>query len=461
MINIIEQKKELRSFDSKLVDPNGSELSIDCQMLLPNIWGEKVDITLAIPNSEMPIKSFDNPSQLKTTCDYSETRVKMKDVRYRSLTTNIVPSRKTGQTSISVDHIDSLYLIEKFTSDENKFYIYISSSDFFDQCMRNYDGMQVDEFAKFNCPKLGYIKLQRYGVKASVNNSSQMLQSFGYQLEVDFSENVSTTEYILKHISPTLDLMSVLLRQRITVYGWQSFKDNLHTRFWKYPLDKTETNYIGVEPKNYLVSFKKFQEQVNAGIKNYQSLEQQSKDALFQLSYALSPAIDLKDEERFMSLFKRLESIANKLSGCKESTPEDKLLIESLREVSESFKQTNPKIYERVNGFIIMVSKNDLSLRDKLKLLLKNKNVFCADLWPVESDKGLTRIRNTLAHQGAVGVNHHGLAVSTLHLSLLVERLVFNILSLTMESDIATQIKRDEWLSSSYFNALKTNIFRV
>ena len=57
MVNIVEQKKELRSFDSKLLDTSGRSLSIDCRVLLPNIWGEQVDITLAIPNSEMPIIS--------------------------------------------------------------------------------------------------------------------------------------------------------------------------------------------------------------------------------------------------------------------------------------------------------------------------------------------------------------------------------------------------------------------
>lgn len=460
MLNIIEGEKELRSFDSKLIDTNEKELLIDCQILLPNTWGEKVVIELAIPNSEMPIERLENPSRL-IPCDYPETLMEMKNVHYRSLTRKIIPSRKRGQTPISIAHIDSLYLVEKFTYDENKFYIYISSSDFFDKCIQEYDDNQIDEVAKFNCPKLGNIKLQRYGVKASVKNSNQILQSYGYRLEVLFSEDVLTTEYILKHICPTLDLISILLRQRILVYGWESFKDNIHSRFWKYPLNPIKTNYVGVDPKNYLVTLKQFQVQVNTGIENYQSLNEQRKDSLFQLSYSLSPAIVLKDEERFMSLFRGLESISSKLSSCKELTTEDELLKDSLTKVSESFKQTNPKIFDRVNGLIKMVSKNDLSLKDKLKLLLENENVLCANLWSVEGDKGLTGIRNKLAHKGAVGVNHQGLAVATFHLSLLVERLVFNILRLTMESYIKNQEQRDEWLSISYFDALKRNIFKV
>jgi hypothetical protein len=460
MINISDQKKEFRSFDASIVTPNGNQLPIDCQIQLPNVWGETLDIKLAIPNANMPIQGFTNPALLKATCAYSKAHIEMKDVHYRTLTTNIVPSRKMGQTLISIAHIESLYLTDTSSSDENKFYIYISSSDFFEQCVGSIENNFIDKLSEFNCPNLGVIKLQRYKVQAGVNNSNQILQSFGYQLEVTFTEDVSTTEYILKHISPTLDLISILLRQRIAVYGWQSFKDNLRSRFWKRPINPIQTNYVGVEPKNYLVSIEKFQEQVNFGIQNYQSLDEQNKKSLFQLSYKLSPAIELRDEERFMSLFKGLESIASKLSANKEATLDDKLLIESLSEISRCFENPNPKIYERVNGFINLVGKNDLPLKDKLILLLEKRNVQCIDLWLIKGDKGLTGIRNKLAHEGAVGVNHQGLAVSTLHLALLVERLTFSLLSLTMEPYIATQIKQDEWLNSSYFNALKTNIFK-
>ncbi|EHH1227999.1 hypothetical protein J7G27_004372 [Vibrio vulnificus] len=313
----------------------------------------------------------------------------------------------------------------------------------------------------FKCPYLGVIKLQRYKVLAGINNGNKVLQSYGYQLEISFSENVSTEECILEHISGLLDVLSILLRQRIAVLGWQSLKSGSRTRFWKYPIGPIETNYSGVEPKSYLVSVKDFEQQVNLGFINYQLLPEQTRKAIYQLSYTLSPAIKLRVEERFMSLFKGLESIASKLPCTKVLTPDDHLLVKCLDDVSKSFEHTNPQISERINGFISMVNRRDLPLKDKIVLLLKKHNVQFNDLWEISSEKGLTGIRNKLAHKGSIGVNHQGLAVSTFHLSLMVERLVFRILGLTLDPHIATEIKQDEWLSNSYFNTLKKDVFKV
>ncbi|EHH0712027.1 hypothetical protein ACNPDB_004215 [Vibrio vulnificus] len=461
MIDISEHKKELYSFDSTLVTPTGENLTIDCHIKLPNIWGEKLDIELAIPNSSMPIKGFSNPSQIKATCDHSNTTLKMKDVHYHTLTTSILPSRKMGQTLISIAHIESLLLNEKVNIGENKFYVYISSSDFFEKFTVSINNEQCEDLSMFKCPCLGVIKLQRYKVLAGINNGNKVLQSYGYQLEISFSENVSTEECILEHISGLLDVLSILLRQRIAVLGWQSLKSGSRTRFWKYPIGPIETNYSGVEPKSYLVSVKDFEQQVNLGFINYQLLPEQTRKAIYQLSYTLSPAIKLRVEERFMSLFKGLESIASKLPCTKVLTPDDHLLVKCLDDVSKSFEHTNPQISERINGFISMVNRRDLPLKDKIVLLLKKHNVQFNDLWEISSEKGLTGIRNKLAHKGSIGVNHQGLAVSTFHLSLMVERLVFRILGLTLDPHIATEIKQDEWLSNSYFNTLKKDVFKV
>ena len=95
-----------------------------------------------------------------------------------------------------------------------------------------------------------------------------------------------------------------------------------------------------------------------------------------------------------------------------------------------------------------------------IKSLLSKYRVSTDGLWPVEGKFGLLTIRNHLAHAGNHGIDHQGLSVATLHLSILIERLVFGILKLTLEHSIEQDSKREPWLEWDYVERLKSIIIK-
>jgi len=91
--------KELISSDAELVDSTGRKLPIDCEIRLPIIWGEEVDIRLAIPHSAMAIGNFENPCSLTSKLSDTKLRIEMKDVWYRKLSCSAYPRREYGAYS--------------------------------------------------------------------------------------------------------------------------------------------------------------------------------------------------------------------------------------------------------------------------------------------------------------------------------------------------------------------------
>lgn len=449
--------KELCSFDANLIDSNGQKLPVDCRVSLPSVWGEMVGVNIAIPHSVMPFNRVDNPCSIDTYCECSDTRMVLKDIWYRQLTISIYPPRNTGATEILITHMESLCLVECMQSLSDKLLVYITASEFFNELfVIEGDNDSPTDLMILDHPKVGCIKLQRYCVKSRLKDSEKFLLSFGYRLEVFLDGIELADDEILEHISPLLDILSILLRQRVLVYGWELIKNNLRTRFWRRPLDPLQTSYVGVEPKCYLVSSQNFQGMINSAIKNYYHISDEKQKSIYYLSYCLCPAIKLRSEERFMALFRGLECLAVKLKFDKVLDDKDKVLIDELNKLAGTFGSNSPDLCDRVKGIIRRISEN--SLNDKLKFLLKD--VRCSDLWSIDGEKGLSGIRNKLAHGGNRGLNHQGLAVSVLHLSIIVERFVFALLGLIIEKHIYEKIRQDEWLRPSYIKSLKEIIYK-
>jgi hypothetical protein len=410
----------------------------------------------------MPFKSFENPCRLDALRGSSGVGVIMEDVWYRKLTTKICPPRKMGASEISITHISTLCLVDDFQASHNKLLINISGSAFFDELAPFVMGeSMLDELARFDCPTIGPVKLQRYWVRSRLKDAEGFLLKPGYQLETSIGESIYNCDKELSFISPILDILSIFCRQRILVHGWEILAGGVRSRLWKDPLDPARTNYVGIEPNCFLVDFSQFSSQVNSAIASYYQLKEDERKSIFKLSYCLSPAISLRDGERFMALFRGLESIAGKTKSSKDLTEDDKLLVNSLTAVAESFQETHPALQQRVEGFIRKISGNDIPLVQKLRILLKCENVSCTDLWDIEGSTGLSGIRHKLAHGGAHAIHHLGLAVATFHLSLIVERFVFSLLGLSLEDRIDRQLRRDEWLQADYVRKVKESIFRV
>ncbi len=449
--------KENLSFDAELIDANGIKIPVECTIQLPLICGDSIDISIAIPYSAMPIPILKNPCKIKAENNISGTNILMKDVWYRKLTRSVIPPRTLGSSTMSITHISSLSIIDNFRPSNEVALIYLSNTDFFyDQAHLGLEASMIENLACFSFPELGAVKLQRYWVKSLLKSSDGFLSRFGYQLEIT-KDDISNSS-LIKNIAPLLDILSIFFRQRILVHGYNFISNGLRERFWRDPLRPLSTNCVSVDPKHFLVDMDNLSKQVNSALKNYHQLGEVEKKYIFNLSYSLSPAINLRDSERFMSLFRELEYISGdaKRRILKEN---ENLLVEKFDIIAESFSGIDPEICERVKGFSRMISGGKPSLGERLIIYLQSKDVYYADLWSILGKNSLTDIRNKLTHRGAHYVHHQGLAVATLHLSLLTERIAFALLGISLNPQIHNQLKLDDWLQADYVRTLKDRVF--
>ena len=98
------------------------------------------------------------------------------------------------------------------------------------------------------------------------------------------------------------------------------------------------------------------------------------------------------------------------------------------------------------------------SAADSIDNFLSKHRVFKEDLWSIRGKSGLLNIRNHLAHEGNHNVDHQGLAVATLHLTILIERVILGVLNFKLESSVQWELIQEPWLNLEYANRLKNLI---
>lgn len=451
--------KETYSFDAKLTDSTGKAISVDCTLQLPSVWGQEVGISLTVPHVEMPVRNFENPCELRATDTEPKFQIEMKELWYRYMPGSVSPARKFGASSVTMTHVANLSVVDRMPSSDNKFYVCISHVDFLSDNVMVMGAEQIiEDIVSFCCPKLGNLTLQRYWTKSRLDSSDSFVLNSGFWLEITTDQHNYTIDQILRFVAPILDVLSIFFRQRVVVVGWQSLREGVRTRSWSDPIEPLQTSYVSVEPNRYLVSMDELSRQVNSAIDAYYKLGERERSFIFSLSYSLCPAISLRDGERFMSLFRVLESIATKCSQRKSLTDAEKATISKLEDVANSMQESSPEVSGRVRGFSKKLASGEPSLTTKILDFIGSYNVVFSGLWSIKGDRGLVGIRHKLAHGGANYIHHQGLAVATFHLSLLSERVACSLLGLTLK-DGHRGFRRDEWLEMNYVKGLKARIF--
>ncbi|WP_417502868.1 hypothetical protein [Marinobacter sp.] len=451
--------KETFSFDAEMTDSDGRKLSVDCKITLPTIWGDKANIKVAVPHSVMPIRDFENPCKLNLVCSDPALRVELSELWYRNLPTSVYPSRLHGAAPIKLTHVSSMRVVRECSQSTSLFNIYISSPDML-KSVGSFKPSEemLEELAAFRCPKLGLIRLKRYWVSAGLSETEGLLSRTGFLLEVTPSSGELAPQDIWGDIDSVLKLMSVFLRQKIMVLGWEAFYERAHERFWQYPLEPSRTNYISVEPKRYLVSIRSLSGQMEAALAAYHDLDDLERKFVDDLSYSLRPVTKIGDGEWFMAMFRDLESIAGKSASPQPLSEGEAKAVDELCRLADSFKEDSSEISERFKGFARKVGGGVLPVTESICSLFQKYAVYSSDLWEVSGSKGLVRIRHKLAHRGPGRIHQQGLAVATLHLSLLNERLLHGILGLEISGD-ELHSGRDEWLQRGYVESVKKYLF--
>lgn len=352
-------------------------------------------------------------------------------------------------------------VVKEFSPSTNLFNIYISSPDI----LKNIGSWKpneemLEELAVFRCPKLGLIRLKRYWATAGLNGTEGLLSRTGFLLEATPSNGKLAPQDILGGIEPVLKLMSVFFRQKIMVLGWEALHEWAHDRFWRYPLELSRTTYVSVKPKRYLVSVRSLSERMEAALAAYHDLDDLERKFVDDLSYSLRPVAKIGDGEWFMAMFRDLESIAVKSASSQPLSEGEAAAVDGLRRLADFLNEDCSEMSRRINGFAKKVEGGVPPVTENIFSLFQRYAVYSSDLWEVSGGKGLVSIRNKLAHRGPGRVHHQALAVATLHLSLLTERLVHCILGLEISGD-ELHSGRDEWLQRDYVESVKKYVFNA
>lgn len=378
----------------------------------------------------------------------------------RKIITDLHQTRKFGSSPIVLAHVAHLKIVDKYPNGENKFYICITPNDYLTDNSPLDSRKMLEELTSFHCSTLGEVKLQRYWEQSRVSNSNDYTLKSGYWLEVSADMHKYEANQILQMISPILDILSIIFRQRVSVVGWQSLQSGVRTRYWIYPIEPPETHYAGLEPKKYVASINDLSEVVNKAIHTHKLLQGRELQWLFFLSYGLSPAIQLRDAERFMSLFRTLEKISSESYEPKAPTDANKVAAKMLEDLADSMEEMGLDTSSRVKGFAKKLTNGELPVTEKIVNFLYSRSVSFKDLWDIEGKKGLVGIRNKLAHGGAHYINNQSLAVATFHLSILAERVACSFLGIPWKESHRRE-DRDEWLEPSYVKVLQKEVFKA
>jgi len=455
-VNNLDCYRKKISADANLTDQDGKSIMVDCSVTLPLLFGQPAEVRVGIPNDAMPIPNLKTPWQIKTL--QGTEIITLEDVHYRSLTTDTLLKRKLGSTPVGLSHIKSLTIEMAFKSSDYSFSIYISDTEDF-RTLSLEEGLNgISQIAMFSHPTLGEIILQKYSVESAMLSGNGSLKLHGYRLEVECCRPNTNPEAIINSIQPLLDILSFVSRQRVLVLGWEYQAESEYIRHWKYPLNAIQTSYSLYEPRFYLMSRKvdELEKMINIGLSNYYGLEGSEQDMVHKLSFNLCSSLQRRDDAKYMALFTALESYAKKLSLRLELDETRLKSIQLIKEAARPHQKVDPEVYKMLMSLTSDIKKT--SAADSIDNFLSKYRVFKEDLWSIRGTNGLLNIRNHLAHEGNHNVDHQGLAVATLHLTILIERVILGILNLKLESSVQWELRQEPWLNLEYANRLKNLI---
>lgn len=456
-MNNLDCYRQKISADANLTDKDGNSIMVDCSVTLPLLFGQPAEVRVGIPNEAMPISSLKTPWQVKTL--QGTEIITLEDVHYRSLTTYTPLKRKLGSTPVNLSHIKSLTIEMAFKSSGYRFSIYISDTEYFNTLSLEEEQNGISRIATFRHPIIGSIILRKYSVESPLINDNGSLKKTGYCLEIECADSNIVLEDIINKIQPLLDILSFVSRQRVLVLGWEHQTESKYIRHWRYPLDAIRTNYSLYEPLSYLVSSKidELEKMINTGLSKYYDLDAQEQDMVHKLSFDLCSSVQRRDDAKYMALFTALESYAKKLSLTLELDETRSKSIQSIKEAAKLHQKVDHDVYQMLMSLTSDIKK--ISTADSIDNFLSKHRVYKEDLWSIRGKSGLLNIRNHLAHEGNHNVDHQGLAVATLHLTILIERVILGALNLKLESSVQWELKQEPWLNLEYANRLKNFIY--
>ncbi len=441
------------SFDAELRGAAGAAVPVYCEVQPPYVGGQKSLIRLAVPAQHVSASPPVNPCSLAGA--RGDFTIKMQGIHWRRFPTS---SQGTlGLEAIELLHIESLTIQSTVSSAQREIRFHIAPISYLRSESNGAhfgDRSHSEELFALDLPHLGATRFVAewttlYHRDAEIPGAT-VIVGFSAVVGLPADTPIDVDRMVAKFRS-SLDVLSVLFRQAVSLHGWTyTDGETMSVSTWVNPLDPNVTPSAREARGDFVTRPQAFAEGATRLAHAYENAGEVTRSLVRHLAVAVNPHNHTRTNDHFLFMFSALERVVESVWR-HDQTPRtpavtDKALATLLNRLRETVVAEGgeyaPEISKRLGGFIKTVE-NGAGVREKFEAFFRvypAMKLCHADLWPIlgsERQRGLRELRHALAHGRSSFVSLDVIAVAEWHLAILLERLIFVLLGLTVPEEIS------------------------
>lgn len=437
-------------FDAELSGANGAALPVYCEVQPPYVGGQKSLIRVAVPAQYITKNPPDNPCALSGKS--GAFTISMQGVHWRRFPCS---SKGTlGLEAMELLHIERLTVQHPPMNARREIRFHLAPISYLRSESSGVsfgDRSHSEDLFVLDLPDLGATRFVAewvtiYHRDAEIPGAT-VIAGFSAVAGLPPNGPIDADRMVAKFKS-SLEILSVLFRQAVSLHGW-TYTDGETVSTWVDPLEPNVTSSAREGRGDFVASPQVFVECATSLAYAYGKADKKIRSLVRHLSVAVNPHAKLRTNDHFLFMFSALERVIN-FARERDQTPRSPAvtdnaiatLLEGLEKtvVAEGSENAS-EISARLKGFIKAV-KNGTSVRDKCEAFFRvypTMACYCADLWPIlgtDRERGLREVRHALAHGSSSFVSPNVVAVAEWHLAILLERVIFVLLDMTLPDGI-------------------------
>jgi hypothetical protein len=436
------------ALDAKLTGSDGNALPVRCEVQPAFVGGQKAHIKMAVPARHLTNTPPESPCTLSGR--NGEVSVDMQGVHWRRFPTS--SNGTLGLEDIELLHIESLAIRMPSRSDRRDICFHLAPICYLrsESGGVSFDESHRKELFSLDLPDLGPTSFVVEWVTVYHRNAevpgATVTAGFAAIATLPSNGPIEVARLVTSFRS-SLDILSVLFRQAVSLHGW-TYTDGETVTTWIDPLGPNVTPSAREDRGDFVAKPQAFAECATALTHAYARCDPKTRSLVRHLALAVAPHNKSRTADHFLFMFSALERVVESAFR-KDSTPRspartDATLIALLegvrRAVVTEQGEDATEISERLEGLVRIVGQP--GIRDKFEAFFRvypRMPAYSADLWPLmgsASARGLRDIRNALAHGRGSFLSADVVAVAEWHLAILMERVIFVLLDLPLPEGI-------------------------
>jgi hypothetical protein len=426
-------------FDAYLIDKNERRILCDCKLWLPKIANDNAQIELWADSSpESFVVIGPGPLEIKSQSTQG-INITATDVWIESGPARVWPARKMGRSEIIVSGIGELRIIRLRESNNTEHFLDFTLSDcpFLNpqtiNCHEESGKIEVETVANFDVfwPNFGQVLFGRryhHHTRSDIHGIIRT-STLSARLKNPSDKNIKDIKSTLQAITDICLISSFAARQRMLINEYRYVNNEEICEVWIQPLRR----YNPAPQDSFaegLVEKLDFVKYFKDASSKFTSLELVDQKRIREAIYSLAPVFPLGVESQFLAMFSAFEALVHiDRKPADEISPElwkiaKKSLANAIDGLDSNFKdEFKDAMKEQLTAL------KRPTLRSTAIKWLNGRGIEYSDLWNLfnkENKPGLYQVRNFLAH-GNRPDSVEAIGVATLHLRVLIERILLNI----------------------------------